>query len=186
MSAPLWYTANTSLDGYVEDATGSFEFTRPSEEVHAFINELERPVGTYLYGRRMYETMRYWEDGRGPDGSAVASEFADIWRAASKVVFSRTLEGVATARSELVRHFDPEEIRVRKEAAERPLTVGGAGLAAAAFAAGLVDECHLFVRPTAVGGGKPALPIGQRIDLELIADRRFPDGVVFLHYRVHP
>ncbi len=184
MSAPLWYTANVSLDGYIEDAEGSFDFTRPSDEVHAFINELERPVGTYLYGRRLYETMRYWEDGRGPDGSAVRSEFADIWRAASKVVFSTSLEAVTTAQTELVRHFDPEEVRARKQAADRPLTVGGAGLAVAAFAAGLVDECHMFVRPITVGGGKPAMPAGQRVELDLIAERRFTDGVVFLHYRV--
>jgi dihydrofolate reductase len=185
VSAPLLYSVIASLDGYIEDADGHFDWARPSEGLHAAVNELERPVGTYLYGRRMYETMRYWQDARrGPEDRPVARDFADIWRAADKVVFSGTLDAVSTPDTVLERHFEPDAIRARKRAAGRPLSVGGAGLAAQAFAAGLIDECHLFLHPIAVGGGKPALPVGQRIGLELLAERRFTDGVLFLHYRV--
>src|SRR6476660_9580674 len=157
----LIYAMIASLDGYVEDASGSFEWAAADEEVHAFVNELERPIGTYLYGRRMYETMVFWEtvDPHG-DWPAVAREFAAIWQAAEKIVYSRTLEAVSTARTRIEREFDPDAVRQAKEAAGRDLLVGGAGLAAEAFRAGLVDEIHLFLAPVLVGGGKPALPVG--------------------------
>jgi dihydrofolate reductase len=179
--ARLVYSAIASLDGYVADAAGGFEWAAPDDEVHAFVNELERQAGTYLYGRRMYETMAAWETVDAPAGPGRA--FAELWRAADKVVYSSTLPAVETARTSLVRRFDAADVRRRKEAAERDLTVGGPTLAAAAFAAGLVDECHLFLSPVAVGAGTPALP-QQRLDLELLDQQRFAGGVVYLRYRV--
>ncbi|HVV14194.1 dihydrofolate reductase family protein [Amycolatopsis sp.] len=181
--AKLIYSAIASLDGYVEDERGGFEWAAPDEEVHAFVNDLERPIGTYLYGRRMYETMVYWETV-SDDESAVARDFAEIWRAAEKVVYSRKLETVSSARTRIEREFDPAEIKRLKESSDHDISVGGAELAGQAMAAGLVDECGLLLVPMAVGGGKPALPDGVRFGLNLLAEHSFSSGVVYLHYRV--
>jgi dihydrofolate reductase len=181
----LIYAANTSLDGYLEDESGAFDFSVPDEEVHAFWNEHERGIGTSLYGRRMYETMRVWEDDDWlTDEPAVVREYASIWRDADKVVYSTTLDAVSTARTRLERRFDPEEVRRLKETSASDLSVGGATLGAEAFRHGLVDECVLLVCPVLVGGGKPALPRGVRLDLELLDHRRFDNGAVHLHYAV--
>ncbi|SDS06020.1 dihydrofolate reductase family protein [Actinopolymorpha singaporensis] len=180
--ARLIYSALASLDGYVEDADGGFEWAAPDEQVHAFVNELERPIGTYLYGRRMYETMVYWETvdvGRQP---AVAQDFTKIWQAADKIVYSRTLESVSSARTRIEHDFDVSAIERLKESAARDISIGGADLARQAIAAGLVDECHLFLNPVIVGGGKPALPGGVRVPLRLLDEHRFGSGVVHLHY----
>jgi dihydrofolate reductase len=183
--AKLIYSAIASLDGYVEDEQGGFDWAAPDDEVHAFVNDLERPIGTYLYGRRMYETMVFWETaGTGDDSSAVAGDFAMIWRAAEKVVYSRTLQTVSSTRTRIEPSFDPDVIRRLKEISEADLTIGGAELAGRAIAAGLVDECHLFLGPVMVGGGKRALPDGMRVQLELLDERRFRCGVVHLHYCV--
>jgi dihydrofolate reductase len=183
--AKLIYSAITSLDGYVEDADGRFDWAAPDEEVHAFVNDLERPIGTYLYGRRMYETMTFWETaGTGDDRPAVSRDFANIWQAAEKIVYSRTLEAVSSARTRIERAFVPEAIRQLKAASDRDISVGGAELAGAALEAGLVDELHLLAGPVVVGGGKAALPDNVRIRLELLDERRFGNGVVHLHYRV--
>jgi len=182
--AKLIYSAITSLDGYVEDEAGKFDWAAPDEEVHAFVNDLERPVGTYLYGRRMYEVMTYWETAHTVTGQArVMQDFAELWQAADKVVYSKTLEAVSSARTRIERDFDPEAVRRVKASGERDVTVGGAELAAQAIRAGLVDECHLFLSPMVVGGGKRALPDGVRMKLELLDERRFANGVVHLHYR---
>ncbi len=174
-----------SLDGYVEDASGSFAWAAPDDEVHAFANELERPIGTYLYGRRMYETMVFWEtfdpDGDGP---AVAREYAAIWQAAEKIVYSRTLETVSSARTRIEREFEPDAIERMKQRASADLSVGGAELAGQALTAGLVDELQLLLVPVLVGGGKRALPDDVRAQLELLDERRFRSGVVFVRYRV--
>jgi dihydrofolate reductase len=170
----LIYSAIASLDGYIEDENGKFGWAAPDDEVHAFINELERPVGTYLYGRRMYETMVAWE-------SVDSNPYAEIWRAAEKIVYSRTLESVASARTRIEREFDLEAIRRLKE--EGDISVGGPALAAEAIRAALVDEYHLFLVPVVVGGGKRALPDGVRLDLELLDERRFDSGFVYLRYR---
>ena len=178
----LVYSALASLDGYVEDADGAFDWAAPDEEVHAFVNDLERPVGTHLYGRRMYETMAFWEEL--PDvvqQPATLREYAEIWQAADKVVYSRTLADVTTARTRIEREFDPDAVRQLKAAATRDLTVGGPALAAQAIAAGLVDELQLLVVPVIVGGGKRALP-GVRLDLELLDEHRFRDGTMYLRY----
>ncbi len=182
--AKLIYAAIASLDGYVEDEEGRFDWAAPDEEVHAFVNDLERPVGTYLYGRRMYETMVFWEtvDPNG-DGPAVERDFAAIWQAADKIVYSKTLETVSTARTRIERDFNPEAVRQMKVTAGRDITVGGPDLAAQAIKAGLVDECHLFVAPIVVGGGKQCLPNNVRLKLDLLGERRFGNGVVHLHYR---
>jgi dihydrofolate reductase len=183
--AKLIYSAIASLDGYVEDRGGGFEWAAPDEEVHAFINDLERPIGTYLYGRRMYETMTYWETAGGDDDrTAVTRDFAEIWRAADKIVYSRTLETPSSGRTRVERVFDPPAVRRLKGSAGRDLTIGGAELAGHALAAGLVDECHLYLHPIVVGGGKPALPQALRLRLELRDERRFRSGVVHLRYRV--
>lgn len=184
--AKLIYSAIASLDGYISDERGDFTWAAPDEEVHAFVNELERPIGVYLYGRRMYETMVYWENAM--EEPAVARDFAEIWRAADKIVYSRTLRAPASARTRIEREFDPAGVSRLKESSSRDITVGGAELAGQAMAAGLVDECHLFLGPVIVGGGKRALPEGVRSGLELLAERRFGSGVVHLHYRVrdHP
>ena len=185
--AKLIYSAIASLDGYVADADGNFDWAAPDEEVHAFVNDLERPVGTHLYGRRMYETMVYWETAHTVAGQRpVAQDFTQIWQAADKVVYSRTLEAVSSARTLLERDFDPEAVRRMKAAAGRDITVGGPDLAAQALAAGLVDECHLFLTPIVVGGGRRALPDDLRLKLELVDERRFGSGVVHLHYRTRP
>jgi dihydrofolate reductase len=180
--AKLTYSAIASLDGYVSDTENKFDWAMPSEEVHAFVNDLERPIGTYLYGRRMYETMRAWETMDEPE--PVMRDYAQIWRAAEKVVYSRTLEEVSSARTRIERGFDPAGVRELKAAADRDLSVGGPELAGQAIAAGLVDECQLFLTPALVGGGWRALPEGVRADLELLDERRFGNGFVYLRYRV--
>jgi len=182
--AKLIYSAITSLDGYVADADGSFDWAAPDEEVHTFVNDLERPVGTYLYGRRMYEVMVYWETAHTlADQPLFAQDFAEIWRAADKIVYSKTLETVSSARTRIERDFDPAAVRRMKTSAGRDITVGGPDLAAQAITAGLVDECHLFLAPIVVGGGKPSLPDNVQLKLELRDVRRFGNGVVHLHYR---
>jgi dihydrofolate reductase len=183
--ARLIYSAIASLDGYVEDEQGRFDWAAPDEEVHAFVNDQERSIGTYLYGRRMYETMVFWETvSTGRDQPETSRDFAQIWRAAEKIVYSRTLETLSSARTRLERDFDPAVIRQLKQSSGRDLTVGGAELAGQAIAAGLVDECHLFLGPVVVGGGKRALPAGVRTQLELLDERRFTSGVVHLRYGV--
>ena len=173
-----------SLDGYVADADGRFEWAAPGEEVHAFVNDLERGIGTYLYGRRMYETMAVWEDMAPDAASPAMRDFAGIWRAADKVVYSSRLETASSSRTRIERVFDPQAVREMKEQSSRDLSVGGPGLAARAIQAGLVDEFQLFVVPVLVGGGTAALPAGVRADLELVGVRRFGNGMVFQHYRV--
>jgi dihydrofolate reductase len=180
----LIYAAITSLDGFIEDAAGEFGWAEPDAEVHQFINDLERTTGTALYGRRMYETLAVWQTlGDEPDEPAVVKDYAEVWRATDKVVYSSTLDEVWTPRTTLERQFDVARVRRLKDDADRDLSVGGPGLAQHAFEAGLVDEVHLFVNPVAVGGGKPALPTGLRVDLELVDERRFTNGVVHLHHR---
>ena len=182
--AKLNYSAITSLDGYVADVDGNFDWAAPDEEVHTFINDLERPVGTHLYGRRMYELMRYWETAHAlTDQPTFMQDYAAIWQAADKIVYSRTLDTVSSAKTRIERDFDPEAVRLMKAQAERDLIVGGPELAAQAIKAGLVDEWHLFVAPIVVGGGKQSLPDDVRVKLELLDDRRFGNGMVYLHYR---
>jgi dihydrofolate reductase len=182
--ARLVYSALTSLDGYVADERGNFDWAVPSDEVHAFVNDLQRSIGTHLYGRRLYEVMRAWETmDTLPDQPAVVLDFAAIWQAADKVVYSRTLESVSTARTRLERAFDPEEVRRMKGTSEHDLLIGGPELAAHAFEAGLVDDVHLFLSPVIVGGGTRALPDRVRLDLELVDERRFANGTVYMHHR---
>jgi dihydrofolate reductase len=182
--AKLIYSSIASLDGYVADEDGNFDWAVPDEEVHIFINDLERPVGTYLYGRRMYEVMVSWEtDPTLADQSPVMRDFAEIWQAADKIVYSKTLQAVSSARTRIERDFDPEAIRQMKARAGSDIIVGGPELAAQAFKAGLVDECHLFVVPMVVGGGKRSLPTDVRLKLELLDEHRFGSGMVYLHYR---
>ncbi len=179
----LIYSAITSLDGYIEDEHGNFDWAAPDEEVHRFVNELERPVGTYLYGRRMYETMVYWETAHtATEQPPVALDFAKLWQAADKIVYSKSLESASSARTRIERQFDPKMIRELKSVDGRDITVGGADLAAQAFQAGLVDECQFFLTPVVVGGGRSSLPNNVRFGLELLSERRFRSGVVFLHY----
>ena len=183
--ANVIYAAITSLDGYIADKSGSFDWAAPDEEVHRFVNDLERPIGTYLYGRRMYEVMRFWDTAEAvTDQPPFVQDFARIWRAAEKIVYSRSLGAASTAKTRIERAFDPETIRRMKTNAERDIGVGGADLAAQAIAAGLVDECHLFLTPIVVGGGTRSLPDDVRVKLALIDERRFASGVVHLHYRV--
>ncbi len=183
--ATLIYTAIMSLDGYIADVHGNFEWSAPDEEVHAFVNDLERPIGTYLYGRRLYDVMKFWEGAHERDGQpAVSYDFAKLWQAADKVVYSRTLESAPTKRTRIERDFRPEDIRSMKATADRDLSVGGSELAAQAFAAGLVDECRLFLSPVIVGGGTPGLPRDLLVGLDLEDERRFGNGVVYLRYRV--
>jgi dihydrofolate reductase len=182
--AKLIYSAITSLDGYVADDDGNFDWAAPDEEVHTIVNDLERPVGTYLYGRRMYETMVYWETAHlVADQPAFVQDFTAMWQAADKIVYSRTLETVSSARTRIERDFDPDAVRQLKASAGRDITVGGPDLAAQAIEAGLVDEWQLFVTPVVVGGGKRSLPNGVRLKLELLDERRFGNGVVHLRYR---
>jgi dihydrofolate reductase len=182
--AKLIYSAIASLDGYIADEDGNFDWAMPDEEVHAFVNDLERPIGTYLYGRRMYEVMVFWETADTlPDEPPVMRDFAAIWQAADKIVYSRTLEAVSSARTRLARDFDPEAVRQLKARSARDLTIGGPALAAQALKAGLVDECHLFLAPVVVGGGTPSLPDHVRVQLELLDERRFGNGMVYLRYR---
>jgi dihydrofolate reductase len=182
--ARLIYAAIASLDGYVADEQGNFDLLAPDEEVHAFVNDLERPVGTHLYGRRMYDVMVWWETMETAGEPDVMRDFAELWWAADKIVYSRTLEAVASERTRIEREFEPETVREMKAMTERDISVGGPELAGQALAAGLVDECHLFLVPLLMGGGTRALPDGLRLQLELLDERRFGSGVVHLHYRV--
>jgi dihydrofolate reductase len=183
--AKLVYSPIASLDGYVEDEQGRFEWAAPGDEVLAFVTELERPIGVYLYGRRMYETMVFWETGgSGSDQPGGMRDFAEIWRAAEKIVYSRTLQTVSSARTRIEHDLDTDAIRRLKETSGSDITIGGAELAGQAIAAGLVDELHLLLVPIVMGGGKPALPGNVRAQLELIDERRFKSGVVHLHYRI--
>jgi dihydrofolate reductase len=184
--ARLIYSVIASLDGYVADRSGNFDWAEPDEEVHTFFNELERPVGTYLYGRGMYETMIYWETAGGAGQPPYVRDFAEMWRAAGKIVYSRTLAAVSSERTRIEREFDAEAVRRLKAEAERDLTVGGPDLAGQALASGLVDECHLFVAPVVIGGGKRSLPSDVRLKLELLDERRFANGMVYLRYRCAP
>jgi dihydrofolate reductase len=186
MMPKLIYQAIASLDGYIEDEQGKFDWAAPDSEVHAFVNDLERPIGTYLYGRRMYDTMVFWETvSTRSDQPAEIREFAEIWRAAEKIVYSRNLQTVSSARTRIERDLDADTVRRLKEASKADITIGGAELAGQALALGLVDECHLFLGPVLVGGGKRALPDDVRVQLELLDERRFRNGVVYLRYRVN-
>lgn len=181
--AKLIYSVIMSLDGYIADATGDFGWGNPGEEVHAFVNDLQRPIGTYLYGRRMYEVLVYWETaGSSMDEPPYERDFAEIWRAAEKIVYSKTLESVSSAKTRIERRFDPAAVRQMKAAATRDVTIAGPNLAAQAFRAGLVDECQFFVAPMIVGGGNPAFPDDVRLELELRDERRFGNGMVYLRY----
>ena len=180
--ASLIYAAIASLDGYVEDEQGNFDWAAPDEEVHAFVNALERPIGTYLYGRRMYETMVYWETD--DDDAPVARDYGELWRAAEKIVYSRTLPEVSSASTRIEREFDRDAVRRLKQSSTADISIGGAELAGQAIRAGLVDECHLFLCPIVVGGGKRALSDYVHAELELLDVRRFASGFVHLHYRV--
>jgi dihydrofolate reductase len=183
--ARLIYSAIMSLDGYIADAEGHFGWAAPDEEVFAFVNDRERPAGTYLYGRRMYETMRYWETAHTLGGQSPAErDFTQLWQGADKIVYSTTLPSANTARTRIERDFDPGQVRKLKETAGRDLTVGGAHLAARAIAAGLVDEYQLYLVPAVVGGGTRALPDRAHLDLTLAQERRFGNGTVYLNY--HP
>jgi dihydrofolate reductase len=183
--AKLIYVTNVSLDGFIEDEHGGFDWTDPDDEQFVFITDLVRPIGTWLYGRRLYESMAVWEnDASLAAQSALMADFAHVWQAGDKVVYSSTLDAVSTARTRLERRFDPDAVRTMKAAASADLTVGGANLAAHAFGAGLVDECHLFIGPAIVGRGKPSLPSDLRAKLELLDERRFANGVVYVRHRV--
>jgi dihydrofolate reductase len=185
--AKLIYSAITSLDGYVADESGNFDWAAPDEQVHAFVNDLQRPIGTYLYGRRMYEVMGYWETAHTvADQSPIEQDYTEIWQAVDKVVYSTTLQTVSSAKTRIERDFDAEAVRQMKAAAARDITVAGPQLAAQAMKAGLVVQCHLFLTPIVVGGGTRALPDGVRLGLELLDERRFGNGVVHLHYRAEP
>ena len=181
----LIYSAITSLDGYIADEHGKFEWGEPDEEVHAFVNDLERSIGIHLYGRRLYEVTTAWETLNAENQPGYIRDFAEIWQAAEKIVYSRSLESVSTARTRIEREFDPEAVRDLK-AADTDLLVGGPDLATHAFKARLVDECHLFVAPMIVGGGKRFLPDHLRQGLELADERRFANGMVHLRYRLLP
>jgi dihydrofolate reductase len=181
--ADLIYAALTSLDGYVEDEDGKFDWAEPDEDVHSFVNDLEREVGTYLYGRRMYETMAVWETMPLDEHPGYIRDYAELWRDTDKIVYSRTLDAPSTSRTRIERDFDADAVRRLKDEAERELAVGGAELAAQALRAGLVDELHLLLAPVVVGGGKRALPDDVRLPLELVGERRFDSGFVHLHYR---
>ena len=183
--AKLIYVANVSLDGFIEDEHGGFEWTEPDDEQFAFVTDLVRPVGTYIYGRRLYETMAVWEtDPSLAAQSELMADFAAVWQAADKVVYSTTLDAVSTGKSRLERNFDPDSVRKMKGTASRDLMVGGANIAAQAFGAGLIDECHLFICPAIVGRGKPSLPGELRAKLELLDERRFDNGVVYVRHRI--
>ena len=184
--ARLIYGTNCSLDGYIEDADGRFDFTEPDEEVHQYINDVFRPVGTHLYGRRLYETMMVWETdpNLAASDSAAVRDFAEIWLAADKVVYSRTLQAATTGRTRIERDFVPSAVKELKRSAKAEMLIGGAEVAAHAFAAGLIDEVDLFVAPIILGGGKRALPRDRRVELELLHEHRFTKGTVHLRYQV--
>jgi dihydrofolate reductase len=180
----LIYAINASLDGYMEDADGKLDWSMPDEEIHRYFNDLERSASTSLYGRRMYETMMVWEtDPSLAADSPVTKDFAEAWQAAEKIVYSRTLKAVSTRKTRLEREFDPEAIRQLKAASANDILIGGPGLAAHAFRAGLIDECDLFLYPIIVGGGKPSLPADVRLELELLEERRFGNGTIHVRYR---
>jgi dihydrofolate reductase len=182
--AKLIYMAIASLDGYVTDEDGNFDWAQPDAAVHAFVNDLERPIGTHLYGRRLYEVMTGWETMHTlPEQTPETLDFAAIWQAAEKIVYSRTLQTVSSARTRIERDFDPEAIRRLKAEADRDVSIGGATLAGEAIRAGLIDELHLLINPIVVGGGTPSLPADVRWTLELLDERRFANGVVYLRYR---
>jgi dihydrofolate reductase len=181
--ATLIYSAICSLDGYVADERGNFDWAVPDEEVHAFVNDLEREIGTYLYGRRLYDVMVFWETVDTTDQPPHIADYANIWRAADKVVYSTTLETVSSSKTRMERAFDLDAVREMKSQAARDISVGGPELAAQAIRAGLVDEIRLFLHPIVVGGGTPSLPGDVRVSLELLDERRFPSGVVYLDYR---
>jgi dihydrofolate reductase len=182
--AKLIYVAIASLDGYVADRDGNWDWSVPDDEVHAFVNDLARPIGTHLYGRRMYEVLVAWETMETEGAPTVIRDFAEIWHGAEKVVYSRTLESPSSAKTRIEREFKPEALRRIKEEADQDMSVGGPELAAQAIAAGLVDEIHLLLSPVVVGGGTPALPAEAVVRLGLLDERRFGNGVVHLHYRV--
>ena len=188
MAAALIFSALASVDGYVADSAGNFDWAAPDEEVHRFVNDIERDVGTHLYGRRMYEVMQVWDrpDDIARDRPAYIDDYARIWSAADKVVYSTTLETPSTPRTRIERAFDAAAVAAMKESADRTISIGGPSLAALAWQAGLVDDCHLFLAPVVIGGGLRALPDGVRADLELMDHRRFSGGMVHLHYRVRP
>ena len=181
--ARLIYTAIASLDGYIEDELGKFGWAEPDAEVHAFVNDLERPIGTYLYGRRLYEVMAIWDTLPLAEQPSHIRGYAEIWRAADKVVYSKTLQDVSTARTRIERDFDADAVSRLKAEAEHDLAVGGPDLAAHAFHAGLVDELNLLLAPVIVGGGKQSLPNDVRLRLQLLSERRFDSGFVHLRYR---
>ena len=181
--ANLIYSAIASLDDYVADEDGNFDWAAPGEEVHTFVNDLERPIGTYLYGRRMYEVMSYWESVETAGQPAFIQDYAEIWQEADKVVYSKTLETVSSARTRIERNFDPEAVQQMKASAGRDISIGGPDLAGQAIKAGLVDEYHVFVVPYVAGGGTRFLPDDVRLELELLDERRFGNGMVHLHYR---
>jgi dihydrofolate reductase len=188
--AKLIYSAIASLDGHVADEQGDFSWSAPDLEVHSFVNDLERPIGSYLYGRRMYEVMKVWEgdevlDDTSPANAAFLRDYAEIWRAADKLVYSRSLTEATTSRTELKRLFDPQEVRGMKEASNRDISIGGPELAAQAIEAGLVDEIHLFLVPVAIGAGKLALPVKNHLSLQLVDSRSFGNGTVYLRYDLH-
>ena len=183
----LVYTAIASLDGYIEDESGGFDWAMPDDDVFAFINDLERSAGTHLYGRRMYETLAVWEtEPSFAEHSALTADFASTWKAADKVVYSRTLEAPVTARTRIERDFDPQSVRAIKAGVSGDIAIAGPDLASNAFREGLVDECRLFLVPWLVGGGKKGLPEGALLSLELMDHRRFDSGIMYLRYRVRP
>jgi dihydrofolate reductase len=182
--ARLVYSMIKSLDGYVADPAGKFGWAEPDKSMHTFVNELERSVGTYLYGRRMYEVMVAWESVGGfGDQPTFIEDFAKIWRAACKIVYSSTLDTVSSARTTIERGFDSAAIQRMKEEVVDDISIGGPTLAAAAIRAGLVDAYQMFVAPIIVGGGTSSLPDAVRLDLELVDERRFDNGMVYLSYR---
>jgi dihydrofolate reductase len=182
--AELIFSAITSLDGYIEDAAGRFDWAEPDPEVFAFLNEIERPVGTYLYGRRMYETLVYWETADIQDQALMEWDWMQIWRSADKIVYSRSLESTSSTKTRIERDFDPHAVRAMKDSLDHDISIGGPNLAALAFRAGLIDRCQLFLTPVLVGGGKSALPAGVGLHLDLVSQRHFTNGVVFLDYRL--
>ena len=185
--AHLIYSAISSLDGYIEDTNGNFDWAMPDEEVHRFINNLERTAGTYLYGRRMYETMMVWEtDPNLAADSPLTQDFAEIWQAANKIVYSKTLAATSTRKTQIEQNFNPEAIQQLKKTAQHDILIGGPELAAHAFRSGFIDECHIFLTPIIVGGGKQSLPDHIRLELELLEERRFRNGTVYLRYRTIP
>jgi dihydrofolate reductase len=182
--AQLVYSTIASLDGYVADENGDFSWAAPDEEVHAFVNDAQRRIGTFLCGRRLYEVMAWWDSVPLAEEPPVIGDYAGIWRDADKVVYSTTLESVPDPRTRIERHFDADAVRAMKASARRDLSVGGPGLAAQALASGLVDEIEVFTVPWLIGGGTPTYPRDVRLQLELLEERRFASGVAYLHYRV--